>query len=59
MRHTHCLAQSIRDAAWGRFTAILVGKAEGAGRQTIAVNPGDTSQTCACGAPVPKDMGQG
>ena len=58
MVHNHCLAQPIRDAAWGQLIAILVGKAEGAGWQTIAVNPRDTSQTCVCGEPVPKDLGQ-
>jgi putative transposase len=54
----HALALSISDAAWGQFIAILVGKAEGAGRQTGAVNPRDTSQTCVCGEPVPKDLSE-
>jgi putative transposase len=58
MVQNHCLAQSISDAAWGQFIAILVGKAEGAGRQTVAVNPRDTSQTCVCGEPVPKDLAE-
>jgi putative transposase len=58
MVQNHCLAQSISDAAWGQFIAILVGKAEGAGRQTVAVNPRDTSQTCVCGEPAPKDLAQ-
>jgi putative transposase len=58
MVQNHCLAQSISDAAWRQFIAILVGKAAGAGRQTIAVNPRDTSQTCVCGESVPKDLGQ-
>ena len=58
MMQDHCLAQAISDAAWGQFMAILVGKAEGAGRQTIAVPPCDTSQTCVCGEPVPKDLGE-
>jgi putative transposase len=58
MVQNHCLAQSISDAAWGQFIAILVGKAEGAGRQTVAVNPRDTSQTCVCGELVPKDLAE-
>jgi putative transposase len=58
MVRNHCLAQSISDAAWGQFIAILVGKAAGAGRQTVAVNPRDTCQTCVCGEPVPKDLSQ-
>ena len=58
MVQNHCLAQSISDAAWGQFIAILVGKAEGAGRQMIAVHPRDTSQTCICGEPVPKDLSE-
>jgi putative transposase len=58
MVRTHALARSISDAAWGQFIAILVGKAEGAGRQTVAVNPRHTSQTCVCGEPVPKDLGE-
>jgi putative transposase len=58
MVRNHSLARSISDAAWGQFIAILVGKAEGAGRQTIAVNPRDTSQTCVCGEPVLKDLAE-
>ena len=58
MVRNHSLARSISDAAWGQFIAILVGKAEGAGRQTIAVNPRDTSQTCVCGELVPKDLSE-
>jgi putative transposase len=58
MVRNHSLARSISDAAWGQFIAILVGKAAGAGRQTIAVNPRDTSQTCVCGELVPKDLSE-
>jgi putative transposase len=58
MVRNHALARSIGDAAWGQFIAILVGKAEGAGRQTVAVNPRDTSQTCVCGELVPKDLSE-
>jgi putative transposase len=58
MVQNHCLAQSISDAAWGQFVAILASKAEGAGRQTIAVDPRGTSQTCVCGEPVPKELSE-
>jgi putative transposase len=52
-----CLAKSISDAAWAQFIAILTAKAAEAGRVTIAVNPRGTSQTCLCGEPVPKGLG--
>ncbi len=58
MMRNHSLARSISDAAWSQFIAILAGKAEGAGRRAIAVNARDTSQTCVCGAPVPKDLSE-
>jgi putative transposase len=58
MVQNHCLALSISDAAWGQFITILVGKAAGAGRQTVAVNPRDTSQTCVCGEPVRKALSE-
>ena len=44
------LNRSILDAGWGVFLTILADKAESAGRELIAVNPADTSRTCArCG----------
>lgn len=44
------LNRSIADAGWGAFLAILAAKAEGAGRQVIAVDPRNTSRRCpACG----------
>jgi putative transposase len=58
MVRNHSLARSISDAAWGQFIAILIGKAEGAGRLTIARHPRDTSQSCLCGEPVPKDLSE-
>jgi putative transposase len=58
MLGNHSLAKSISDVGWGQFIAILVGKAAGAGRQTIAVDPRGTSQTCICGEPVPKDLSE-
>ncbi|SDK86542.1 putative transposase [Nonomuraea maritima] len=44
------LNRSILDAGWGVFLTVLAHKAESAGRELIAVNPADTSRTCArCG----------
>ncbi|MER7129818.1 RNA-guided endonuclease InsQ/TnpB family protein [Streptosporangium saharense] len=44
------LNRSILDAGWGVFLTILAYKAESAGRELIAVNPANTSRTCAaCG----------
>ena len=44
------LNHSISDAGWGVFLTILAAKAEEAGRTLIAVNPANTSRTCAqCG----------
>ncbi|MFF2432608.1 RNA-guided endonuclease InsQ/TnpB family protein [Streptomyces mirabilis] len=40
------LNRSIADAGWGVFLAILAAKAEGAGREVIAVDPRNTSRTC-------------
>ncbi|WP_231509791.1 RNA-guided endonuclease InsQ/TnpB family protein [Streptosporangium roseum] len=42
------LNRSILDAGWGVFLTILSHKAESAGRELIAVNPANTSRTCAC-----------
>jgi putative transposase len=58
MVQNHALALSISDAAWGQFIAILCQKAEGAARTMMAVDPRGTSQTCVCGEPVPKDLGE-
>ncbi|MFI6655824.1 RNA-guided endonuclease InsQ/TnpB family protein [Streptomyces sp. NPDC050523] len=38
--------RSIVDAGWGVFLAILKAKAEGAGREVIAVDPRNTSRRC-------------
>lgn len=44
------LNRSIADAGWRGFLTILAHKAESAGRDLIAVNPANTSRTCAsCG----------
>ena len=52
------LAKSVSDAGWGSFLQILRDKAEEAGRVVLGVNPSGTSQTCPCGAPVPKTLSQ-
>jgi putative transposase len=46
MMYHQCLANSIHDAAWCQFTALLAYKAVGAGREHGAVNPAYTSQDC-------------
>lgn len=48
------LAKSIHDAGWASFLDQLSYKAENAGREFVRVNPAGTSQTCLCGASVPK-----
>ena len=52
------LAKSVNDAGWSTFITKLAYKAAEAGRQLVYVNPRGTSQTCLCGAPVPKTLGQ-
>jgi putative transposase len=52
------LAKSVNDAGWGSFIEKLSYKAENAGRQLVKVDPRGTSQTCLCGASVPKDLSQ-
>ncbi|GAA3260262.1 RNA-guided endonuclease InsQ/TnpB family protein [Nonomuraea helvata] len=42
------LNKSILDAGWGVFLQVLAHKAESAGRELIAVDPRNTSRTCAC-----------
>ncbi len=49
-------AKSVRDAAWSQFLRFLTYKAEWAGRRIIRVDPRGTSQTCLCGAHVPKSL---
>ena len=51
------LAKQIHDAGWGGFLSKLAYKAESAGRELVKVNPRGTSQTCLCGARVPKGLG--
>lgn len=40
------LNSAILDAGWSQFRAILVGKAESAGRRVVLVNAAGTSSTC-------------
>ena len=56
MVKNHSLARAIHDAGWSQFLTILTSKAAEAGRQVIAVDPRGTSQTCPCGAAVPKTL---
>jgi putative transposase len=49
------LNRGILDAGWGVFLTILAHKAESAGRELIAVNPANTSRTCARCGHVAKD----
>lgn len=49
------LNRAIHDAGWGTLIAMLTYKAEDAGRELIAVNPRDTSRTCARCAHVDRD----
>jgi len=50
------LAKSVHDAGWNSFLQMLSYKAECAGRKLVKVNPRGTSQTCTCGARVPKTL---
>lgn len=58
MVKNHSLAKSIHDAGWSQFLDFISYKAEDAGRLNPRVNPSGTSQTCVCGASVPKDLSQ-
>jgi len=52
------LAKSVNDAGWSSFIDKLAYKAANAGRQLVKVDPRGTSQTCLCGAGVPKMLCQ-
>lgn len=52
------LAKSVNDAGWSAFISKLIYKAVEAGRQLVQVPPRGTSQTCLCGAAVPKTLSQ-
>jgi putative transposase len=51
-------AKSVLDASWSAFLSKLAYKAESAGRQFVKVDARGTSQTCPCGAWVPKKLSQ-
>jgi len=50
------MARSVNDAGWSAFFSKLSDKAECAGREFVEVDPRGTSQTCTCGAHVPKTL---
>lgn len=50
------LSKSIHDASWGKLLAYIGYKAQKTGKRFIKVPPNGTSQTCTCGADVPKDL---
>jgi putative transposase len=50
------LAKSVHDAGWSMFLGMIAYKAASAGREVIQVDPRGTSQTCVCGALVPKTL---
>lgn len=52
------LAKSVNDAGWSTFITKLEYKAANAGRHLVKVDPRGTSQTCLCGARVPKTLSQ-
>ncbi len=57
MLRNHRLAKSIADAAWGQLIRFTIGKAEGAGRTVVLVDPRNTSQLCStCGMIVSKPL---
>jgi putative transposase len=47
---------NISDASWGNFVAMLIYKAESAGRSIIKVNPRDTSKMCSGCNKIKKDL---
>jgi putative transposase len=56
MVKNHHLARSISDAGWYQLISLTKSKAEYAGKIVELVNPGNTSQVCVCGYPVPKNL---
>jgi len=50
------LSKSIADAGWGKFISYLEYKCLKYGKRLVKIPPGGTSQTCICGAYVPKDL---
>ncbi|MDA8213409.1 MAG: transposase [Clostridia bacterium] len=56
MARNHRLAKSIADAGWSQFLRYLEYKALKYGKRFVKVPPHGTSQTCICGAGVPKTL---
>ncbi len=56
MIRNHKLAKSIQDAGWGKFGDYIEYKSLHQGKRHVLVDPKGTSQTCLCGAHVPKDL---
>jgi len=56
MTQNHRLAKSIHDAGWGKLLAFVEYKAKKQGKVFLKVPAKGTSQTCICGAEVPKDL---
>ena len=56
MVKNHHLAKSIHDASWSTFKNYVEYKCRRYGKLFIVVPPQGTSQTCLCGAHVPKDL---
>nr|WP_242652475.1 transposase [Desulfofarcimen acetoxidans] len=56
MVKNHRLAKSIHDASWGTFRNFIEYKCHRYGKIFLPVPPHGTSQTCLCGANVPKDL---
>jgi len=52
------LAKQVADAGWSSFLCKLAYKAANAGRELVRVDPKGTSQTCVCGASVPKRLAE-
>ena len=50
------MAKHVLDAGWAGFLAMLDYKAEWAGSRIVKVDPRGTSQSCICGARVPKKL---
>jgi len=56
MVKNHHLAKSIADAGLSRLLAYIEYKAQRYGKTLVKVPPHGTSQTCTCGAAVPKTL---
>jgi putative transposase len=60
MTKNHCHATHISDASWRELIAVMIYKAEWAGKRLELVNPRNTSQMCpGCGRIVKKSYRKG